>query len=64
MNVKALKEELSEYADEVEVVLCSQPDRHPLYYHFRRHLDAVDVGDVFYLVLTEGAQIGYSLGDA
>ena len=64
MNVKTLREELAEYEDEVEVVLCSQPNRHSLYYHLRRCADLVEARGALYLVLTEGSQIGYSLEDA
>jgi len=64
MKVRELIEELEECMDDTaEVVLMSQPDRHPLYYYLRSSIDIRDVGSKCFIILEEGSQIGYSLGE-
>jgi len=56
MKVKRLIQLLGDYMNEdMSVVLKTQPDRHPLYYHIREVSDEEDT-----IVLEEGSQIGYS----
>lgn len=65
MKAADLITELQEYDDpEAEVVLMSQPDRHPLFYRIRSRVDSEDVGGKTFIILEEGSQIGYSLEDA
>ncbi len=62
MKVKQLIAELEECMnEEAEVVLMSQPDRYPLYYHFRSVVDNQEIGTKCFIVLEEGSQIGYPL---
>ena len=60
MKVTELLDYLEEADGEAEVVFVSQPDRHPLLYHFSRKVEfETSSSGKEYVLLTEGRQIGY-----
>ena len=62
MKATDLTEDL-EINEEATIIIMSQPDRHPLYYHIRSFEIENKPDGKTYIILEEGSQIGYSFGE-
>ncbi len=62
MKAKDLIEQL-EFTEAAEIIIMSQPERHPLYYRIRNFDVTIGEDNKTYIVLEEGRQIGYSFGE-